>query len=352
MTRSSPRRGLRQSSLLVACLVLGAILGAFAPPQAGAVPQSLTDRRARAEAVRSQITELDHQLEVVVERYNQANEALSRTSSAAAETKQRLARAERRLKVRQSALSRRVEGMYRTGDIGFFEVVLGTADYLDFIQRMGMLMRIGAQDARTVAEIKVTKKAIQRRRAELAVQLKERRAIAARVAADKGHIEGRLVERERMYGGIRDEIAALEREEAARRARVERQARSRISTQRKFNPSGDPHTDVVQVAMAQLGKPYRYGASGPDAFDCSGLTMYCYGRVGISLPHHSGSQYGVGEKVGRSELQPGDLVFFGSPIHHVGIYVGSGQYIHAPHTGAVVRIDAMDRGDFAGGARP
>ncbi|MDH4139710.1 MAG: NlpC/P60 family protein [Coriobacteriia bacterium] len=104
--------------------------------------------------------------------------------------------------------------------------------------------------------------------------------------------------------------------------------------------------------MRYLGAPYRWGASGPNAFDCSGFTMFVYSQVGVSLPHSSRAQLGCGERVSRSDLQPGDLVFFGSPIHHVGIYVGGGNYIHAPHTGAVVRIDPLSRGDYSGACRP
>lgn len=338
-------------------VVLVAVILAPHPVVAQAAPQSLSARREQALRVRSQIAALDQQLEIVVERYNQANEALALTGQAVRDTQTDLVRTRRRLRVRQAALARRVEGMYRAGDVGFVDVVLATSDFMDFLERMDMLTRIGDADAETVAEIKVAKKALERRKRDLAAQLAERKVVAAQVSADKEAIESRLAERERMLAGIKDEIAALEREEAARQAEIQRKARARLSgsasADRRYRPTGDPHLDVVQVAMAQLGKPYRYGAAGPDAFDCSGLTMYCYAQVGISLPHHSASQYGVGEKVGRFELAPGDLVFFGSPIHHVGIYIGSDQYIHAPHTGAVVRIDSLSsRSDFVGGARP
>ena len=105
--------------------------------------------------------------------------------------------------------------------------------------------------------------------------------------------------------------------------------------------------------MKAIGSPYEWAASGPDSFDCSGLTMWAYGHVGVSLPHHAASQIGYGQRVSRSNLQPGDLVFFGSPIHHVGMYVGHGDFIHAPHTGDVVKISSLaDRGDYVGACRP
>jgi len=109
---------------------------------------------------------------------------------------------------------------------------------------------------------------------------------------------------------------------------------------------------VVRVAVAQLGKPYVYGASGPFAFDCSGLITYCYRAVGIDLPHYSYDQARCGQRVAVADLQPGDLVFFRS-LGHVGMYIGDGQFIHAPHTGDVVRVAVLaDRSDFCFACRP
>lgn len=110
----------------------------------------------------------------------------------------------------------------------------------------------------------------------------------------------------------------------------------------------DERAAVVQYAKKFIGTPYAYGASGPSRFDCSGFTSYVYRYFGVSLPHSSSGQSGYGSSISKSNLQPGDLVFFGgSGIHHVGIYVGNGNYIHAPKTGDVVRIASLgSRDDF------
>jgi len=102
--------------------------------------------------------------------------------------------------------------------------------------------------------------------------------------------------------------------------------------------TGDAAATAVRTALAQLGKPYVYGAAGPDTFDCSGLTLFAYGAAGVSLPHYTGAQFNVGRHVAESDLQPGDLVFFESNLGHMGMYIGNGQIIHAPHSGDVVRV--------------
>ena len=110
---------------------------------------------------------------------------------------------------------------------------------------------------------------------------------------------------------------------------------------------------AVQFAYKQIGKPYVYGADGPNSFDCSGLTMAAWAKAGVKLPHHAAYQYAtIKHHVSRSELQPGDLVFFGSPIHHVGMYVHGDLMINAPEPGENVRFDKWTRSDFAGAARP
>jgi peptidoglycan DL-endopeptidase CwlO len=110
---------------------------------------------------------------------------------------------------------------------------------------------------------------------------------------------------------------------------------------------------ALRFAYAQLGKPYRYGAAGARTFDCSGLTMRAWGAAGVSLGHNAAGQYASTRHVARNALQPGDLVYFGRPIHHVGIYIGGGQFIEAPYTGADIRISSLgNRHDYAGASRP
>jgi cell wall-associated NlpC family hydrolase len=109
---------------------------------------------------------------------------------------------------------------------------------------------------------------------------------------------------------------------------------------------------AIAAARAELGKPYAWGASGPGSFDCSGLTAWAWRAAGVNLPHSAAAQQGMGSPVSRGNLQPGDLVFFGSPAYHVAMYLGGGLVIHAPTTGDVVKIVSLTYlSDYSGASR-
>jgi cell wall-associated NlpC family hydrolase len=150
----------------------------------------------------------------------------------------------------------------------------------------------------------------------------------------------------------------LEQLRAADRRRAAAANRPATSTAPATRPPAPPAgiggnvSPVVRYAYAQLGKPYRWGAAGPDAFDCSGLTMMAWAQAGVSLPHSSRAQIGVGRQVTRDELQPGDLIYRYSPISHVSLYVGNGQQISATHTGSTVKLQSAWQGEIVGFSRP
>ncbi|MCB1302057.1 MAG: C40 family peptidase, partial [Tetrasphaera sp.] len=128
------------------------------------------------------------------------------------------------------------------------------------------------------------------------------------------------------------------------------------STSTSTPPPASGAAAAIAYAQAQLGKPYLWGGSGPDAFDCSGLTMMAWRQAGVYLSHYTGAQYAETARVPIDQLQPGDLVFFGSSgesSHHMGLYVGGGQMIEAPYTGAVIRYASIYRSDLVPyGGRP
>jgi peptidoglycan DL-endopeptidase CwlO len=175
-----------------------------------------------------------------------------------------------------------------------------------------------------------------------------------------------------LLGSIRGEIAHLQEQERIQQAALQRQLQSQLQAQQatasqsvlsqtvtpqpstSVAPAPPPtHGGVVGIAMHYLGTPYVWGGASPSGFDCSGFVMYVYSQIGVSLPHSSYAQYGYGSPVSMGDLQPGDLVFFDG-LGHVGIYVGGGSFIHAPHTGDVVKVSSLTgwyASTFVGGRR-
>ena len=295
---------------------------------------------------------------MAAEDYNEASDRLAALRGDMRKEQKRIAKATKRIDALQSDLNARAWSMYRSGPVTFLEVLLQSEDFDEFASTWDILRQLNVRDAKDVvalgearAEARAARKALAKKEA---AATREVRYMAGR----KANIESQLAQRKSMLRGLESEIAALEAADAAAAAaRVRAAAASRseftpVIEQYFPPPTRAARSEVVSVAMRYLGAPYHWGADGPNSFDCSGFTMFVYRQVGVSLAHNSGAQFGSGERVSRSDLQPGDLVFFGSPIHHVGIYVGGGSYVHAPRTGDVVRVEPLDRGDYAGAVRP
>ncbi len=330
------------SGLLVVCALL------FSAPTAHAVPVS---KLAQARAVKAQVDELDRQVELAAERYNEAAAKHRKLLEEKRVITARHKRLTKRMNVVQGHLNSRANSMYRQGPLGFVTVLLGSESFEEFASTWDILKDLNVSDAESVAELKDLRVEVKKARDRIAAKEKAAAKQVAVMKANKESIEARLAARKAKLRGLEAEIAALEAaEERARAAR----ARAFVTVvDRSFPPpTRAPRSEVVDIAMRYLGAPYVWAASGPNAFDCSGFTMFVYSQVGVSLPHSSRAQINCGERVSRSDLMPGDLVFFGSPIHHVGMYVGGGRYIHAPRTGDVVKISSLSRGDYAGACRP
>ena len=333
----------------------------FVPATTAIAAPSKAQKVAQARIVKSQIDVLDHKVDIATENYLDAQilhkQALVQTRKAA----QRVAKAEKRIKQLQTHLRTRATGMYRSGPLGFVDVLFGSKSFEQFARTWDVLKQLNAEDAAAVVEMKAAREEATAAHAQLAA--KER--VAAKqvriMSSNKASIVAQLAKRKNALAGLQTEIAALQAAEEARQA-VEARAWATSAQQSSSGgggggdsypaPTRAPRGEVVSVARKYLGAPYVWGADGPNTFDCSGFTMFVYRQVGVSLPHSSRAQIGSGERVSRGDLQPGDLVFFGSPIHHVGMYVGGGMYIHAPHTGDVVKISPLSRGDYAGASRP
>jgi cell wall-associated NlpC family hydrolase len=339
-----------------AALALTILLSTVAP----ALAEPIADKRAEADRVQAQITALDDRVEIAVEDYNEASDRLHKLNHKVSDTEDKIARLRKNTGRLQSHLYTRAAGMYRTGPFGFVEVLLNTKSFDQFSQTWDVLTDLNARDASTVKDLKEARKQSEEARKVLKEAQAEAKAEVKNIAAKRAEIRKQLAQRKRTLAGIKSDIAALiAAREAEERAAARRRMASSASTRVWLDPGGDPPKSgkgeqAVWWAMSRRGAPYVWGATGPSTFDCSGLTSWAYAKVGVGIPRVSRDQIGAGARVSRDNLQPGDLVFFGrSRIHHVGMYIGAGMFVHAPSSGDVVKVSSLDtRGDYAGACRP
>jgi peptidoglycan DL-endopeptidase CwlO len=323
---------------------------------------SVTAKQAQARQVLAQIQQIDSSMERAIEQYNAATVRLQSVKRELRWNLKALHVARSNLTHAQRTLNRRLVSLYTQGDdASTLAVLLGSTSLDDMINRLETVSSVTRQDSAVIGEVSRSKVQIVRHQRLLVhARAVQQRAVATR-AAEKTRIQRQLVERRSLLSSIKGEIAHLQRMERARQLALASQAQARFEASPPTDPSGvgvaaltpdatvappSQYGGVVGIAMRYLGTPYVWGGSSPGGFDCSGLVAYVYGQVGVSLPHYTGAQWNVGVPVSSSDLQPGDLVFFDG-LNHVGIYIGGGQFIHAPHTGDVVKISSLSESWYA-----
>jgi cell wall-associated NlpC family hydrolase len=326
---------------------------------------TIASKQAEAQSVMNQVQQLDSSLERAVEAYNLATVKLNRVRANLKANHVQLQIAKQSLGRAQAALSARLVSLYTSdGRSDSLEVLLGASSLDDLVNRFNTANRISSQDSKVLGQVVRFDKQVKAQEIRLKHAKAEAAALVRERASERASIEGQLSARRALLSSIHGEIAHLRAQEAARQAELRRELAARIATQQQQGaaaalsstvspvssssggsaPVGPAppatHSSVVAIAERYLGVPYVWGGASPNGFDCSGLVMYVFAQVGVSLPHSSYSQYGMGSPVSRDQLQPGDLVFFDG-LGHEGIYVGGGSFIHAPHTGDVVKISSM-----------
>mgnify|MGYP003758798935 CR=1 FL=1 len=343
-----PRTGfLLLPSLLVILLLAAAPV---------AVAQTLDQKKADAQR---EVNALQQRLEDSMERYKYACVKLDETRGRIEENKVQLTEAEQSLARNKVRLNNRIRAMYVSRQYGFVDVVANSDNFDQFLVGIDLAKKIGQRDAELVTQVKQAKAQLEQARAGLQEQKAQQEAARKEIADAKAAVEGDLAGARGKLSNVESQIRAAMEQRVAQSSSRSSTSSTRGSTTpadtvaRRSRPPGAPHGGVVGVAYDQLGKPYVWGAAGPDCFDCSGLTMYCY-RVGagISISHSSYAQSGCGVPVSIGELQPGDILGFRG-WGHVGLYVGGDSFIHAPQTGDVVKVSSLSaRTNFCGAVRP
>jgi cell wall-associated NlpC family hydrolase len=349
----------------------GLALVAFGVALIGAAPalaDRIEDKKAEAQRVLADIEELDAELGQSIEAYNAATIELDAIEADLDANRRQMGVARGNLTVAQKRLASRLRDLYVGGDsASALEVFLGSTSFEDLINRLDTIDRVSQEDTQVLQEVKRFRTEVVVRRGQLKQARADQKDVVAARAAAKREIEQGLAERQELLSSIRGEIERLQAEEARRQEELARQAALRLSSQEAAEQHGidtsvigagvetpevaiappSRYGGVVGIAMQYLGIPYVWGGASPaGGFDCSGFIMYVYAQVGVSLPHHAATQYNYGVPVSRDQLAPGDLVFFNG-LGHAGIYIGGGQFIHAPHTGDVVKISSLSDSWYA-----
>ncbi|NEE01795.1 hypothetical protein G1H10_16600 [Phytoactinopolyspora halotolerans] len=314
--------------------------------------------------IREKVDELHHEAEVATEEYHQAGEELE-------DVQRRLERAENAIAKQEDKLEDALAGMagwvaatYQTGGIDPTVRMLLADDPVAYLDQASVLDAYTRQQASQITTVEHEARALDQAKLLAEEERDRARAIEEELEETKASIEEKLSESEEILAELEEE--ERQRLEEERRRQEEEEARRRAAEDESRGEDRDDGSDdetdpppvsgdagaVVQFALAQVGDMYQWGASGPDLWDCSGLTSVAWAQAGVSLPRSSASQINVGTRVSKSQLQPGDLVFYYSPISHVAIYIGNGQIVHATHPGSPVSVDPVDLMPFAGASRP
>jgi peptidoglycan DL-endopeptidase CwlO len=374
---------MRRSGLVLLC-TLGLAAFVAATARAHSTPQ-IRAERAHERTVMAEVDQIGAQLQRAEDRAWNAQQRVGQVNHSLRQNAYRLHIARGNLKAAQKRVMQRLYSLYVNGSPGTIDALAGANSVSQMISRAESAQLLSNQDAalgkqalsfeQTVQQRELQLKHLKRtREAALRVVLNEKQRKASELAREKQLLASihsslqQLVaqeqERERAakaaaLARLQAQLAEQAREKkaaAAAAAAAQQSTSSSSSTPTSIVPPPGPpiasngagHPQAASIALRYLGVRYVYGGASPSGFDCSGLVMYVYAQLGISLPHYTVAQWNATQPV--SSPEPGDLVFFDG-LGHVGIYIGNGQMVDAPHTGSVVRIDSISGFGAFNGAR-
>jgi cell wall-associated NlpC family hydrolase len=333
---SSARRRLTGRRFLFTIVAAGGVV--LAPLPAAAAP----DRATTSEEAAALVAARAHDLEVVTEKFNDAREELKAKQTDAAAAEEQVKAAEAIVATARGQVREVARSAYTGESLGTLQAMLSSESADELLDRLGTLDTIAERNNELLATAQEATEQATAAKATAEKAASAAQALVDQVAAQQHDLNTQIADYQAQY----DRLNAAEKQ--ASRAQAERHSASDGAGSDNAAPAGSvvagsaAAQKAVDTALAQLGDPYVWAASGPNSFDCSGLTQYAYAAAGVSLPHSSSAQSRMGAAVSRDALQPGDLVFFYSPVSHVGMYIGNGQMVHASTSGEPVKISSVD----------
>ncbi len=314
--------------------------------------KKLAEKQKRVDEFMAQLDALDRELEIASEQYNAAVDKLAQMKQRVVTVQGDLDKAQEAYEMQSAILGERASSMYRDGSLASVEILLDSKSVSDFVSRVKFLNTIGIADADIAASLEEQKQLLEKRVDDIKNTEAVAESLEFELKARQIEVMLRIQERQDLIKDAQTDIVQLLDAEAARRSTEESALLAEVLSGANAKGIVVQAGGPVETALAYHGIPYLWGGEKPSGFDCSGLMLYVFRQHGVNLPRYSGHQFQAGVKVDAGSLAPGDAVFFGSPIHHVGMYIGGGYYIHAPRTGDFVKISSLSgRSDFAGARR-
>jgi len=313
---------------------------AFSANAANAAPSEKPSK----DEVKSKVDKLYEEAEKATEKYNGAKEKQEKLEKQISTLQDNVARGQEDLNTLREGLGSMASAQYRTGGIDPSVALFLSSDPDDYLDKASAMDQLSSQQVESLKKVQEKQRALAQQRQEASEKLKDLADTRTELGKKKKEVQGKLAAAQKLLNTLTaKEKAALDAEQA-RASRASERSALDGNTGSGGNVKGSGYAGAAfAAAQSKIGSPYVYGAAGPSSFDCSGLTSWAYAQAGVTIPRTSEAQANAGTRIySQSDLQIGDLVIFYGDFHHVGLYAGNGQVLHAPHPGASVRYESMD----------
>ncbi|MFF4725359.1 NlpC/P60 family protein [Streptomyces mirabilis] len=300
--------------------------------------------------VKSKVDKLYEETEQATEKLDGAKEKQDKLEKEISTLQDNVARGQDELNALRDGLGSMASAQYRTGGIDPSVALFLSSNPDDYLDKASAMDQLSSQQVEALKKVQEKQRSLAQQRQEASAKLKDLADTRAELAKQKKTVQTKLAAAQKLLNSLTaKEKAALDAQQSRATRASERTVLSDPGT-----PASGRAGAAFSAGQTKIGSPYVYGASGPSSFDCSGFTSWAYAQAGVSIPRTSESQATIGTRIySQSDLQVGDLVFFFGDLHHVGLYAGNGQVLHAPRTGTVVRYESMSTigGAFQFGVR-